>query len=106
MHAVAIRGSLVHSDPTLGRRIFDEFEAARQVAISQVEVTQAPKITLPWPHAAVSETRALMGQNFWPYGVRANRHVLQTQLNWSYLDGLQMHRVNLDALFVEDCLDT
>lgn len=106
MHVVGIKKSLIDRDPSLGRRLFDAFEAAKQIAIAELEVTQAPKVTLPWPHAAVSETRQLMGQDFWPYGIQANRHVLERQLQWSRLDGLQARAVSIDEMFVESCLGT
>jgi 4,5-dihydroxyphthalate decarboxylase len=106
MHAVGIRRSLLRDDPTLSRRIFDAFRTAKDMAVSELEVTQAPKVTLPWSPAAVSEARALMGQDFWPYGIRANRHVLEAQIRWSALDGLQARPVTIEEMFAEDCLDT
>jgi 4,5-dihydroxyphthalate decarboxylase len=106
MHAVGVRRSLLKDDPSLGRRLFDAFEAAKKIAISELEVTQAPKVTLPWPHAVVSETRDLMGDDFWPYGMSANRHALEAQIRWSRLDGLQARSVTLDEMFANDCLAT
>jgi 4,5-dihydroxyphthalate decarboxylase len=106
MHVVGIRRSLLEDWPALGHRIFDAFEAAKKIAISELEITQAPKVTLPWPHAAISQARELMGYDFWPYGIRANRHVLETQIRWSRLDGLQKRPVTLDEMFANDCLAT
>ena len=106
MHAVGIRKTLVEADLNLPRRLFDAFDQARMAAIAELEVTQAPKVTLPWPHSAVDEARALMGHEFWPYGIRANRHVLEAQIRWSYLDGLQKRPVALEEMFAEGCLDT
>jgi 4,5-dihydroxyphthalate decarboxylase len=106
MHVVGIRKSLLNDDPTLGRRVFDAFQAAKQIAISELEVTQAPKVTLPWPHAAVFDARSLMGDDFWPYGIGANRHTLEAQIRWSLLDGLQARPVTVDEIFAKDCLNT
>jgi 4,5-dihydroxyphthalate decarboxylase len=106
MHVVGIRKTLLIDDRKLGCRIFNAFESAKQWAVSELEITQAPKVTLPWPHAAVSEARELMGEDFWPYGIRANRHVLEKQIEWSRLDGLQARPVTLEEIFVEDCLNT
>lgn len=106
MHVVGVRKSLAEKEPDLGRRVFEAFNAAKKIAISELEVTQAPKVTLPWPHAAIKETREQMGQDFWPYGIRANRHTLEAQLRWSRLDGLQARSVTLDELFSKSCLET
>jgi len=106
MHAVGVRKPLLDAYPGLGRRLFDAFDRAKGIAVAELEITQAPKVTLPWPHAALAEARALFGPDPWPYGVRANRQVLETQLRWSRLDGLQARPVTLDELFAPDCLDT
>ena len=106
MHAVGVRKPLLDAYPGLGRRLFNAFDRAKGIAVAELEITQAPKVTLPWPHAALAEARALFGPDPWPYGVRANRQVLETQLRWSRLDGLQARPVTLDELFAPDCLDT
>jgi 4,5-dihydroxyphthalate decarboxylase len=99
MHVVGIRRELCQQEPDLALEVFEAFAAAKEIALREIETLQAPKITLPWPHLALAEVRALMGEDFWPYGVRANRHALETQLRWSWLDGLQERRVGLLELF-------
>lgn len=106
MHAVGVRKSLLKADPSLGRRIFGAFSAAKDIAVAELGVTQAQKITLPWPHGAVAEARALFGADYWPYGLRANRKVLESQLRWSQLDGLQARPVTLEELCDPGCIDT
>ena len=55
--------------------------------------------------AALAEARATLGADHWPYGFAANRRVLETQLRWSQLDGLQARPVTLEELFAQDCLE-
>lgn len=99
MHVVGIRRELCEREPNLALEVYHAFAAAKEIALREIETLQAPKITLPWPHLVVSEVRALMGEDFWPYGVRANRYALETQLRWSWLDGLQERRLSLPELF-------
>ena len=106
MHAVGIRKTILRADPTLGRKLFDAFLAAKQIAVAELEVTQAQKVTLPWPHGALAQARAIFGLDYWPYGVTANRLVIENQLRWSWLDGLQKRPVQLEDLFDSGCLDT
>ena len=40
-----------------------------------------------------------MGEDYWPYGVSANRNTLEAQLQWIWLDGLQARRITLEDLF-------
>ena len=99
MHAVGIRRELVEDEPALAMEVYRAFLAAKQLAILEMETLQAPKVTLPWPHFAVGEARHLMGEDFWPYGLPANRQTLEAQLQWSWLDGLQARLITLSDLF-------
>ena len=99
MHVVGIRRELVENEPKLAMDIYQAFLAAKQMAILEMETLQAPKVTLPWPHFAVREARDLMGEDYWPYGVPANRNALEAQLQWTWLDGLQARQITLDDLF-------
>lgn len=106
MHAVAIRRSLTTKYPGLAMNVYRAFIEAKDLAIAELENLQAPKVTLPWPHAVLLEARNLMGPDLWPYGLAANHHVLQAQLQWSFSDGLQARRVTVDELFAPECYET
>jgi 4,5-dihydroxyphthalate decarboxylase len=106
MHAVGIRTSLAEQNPGLTRRVYEAFLKAKDLAVAELEIIQAPKVTLPWPHAALAEARALLGADHWPYGIAANRHVIERQLQWSRDDGLQARPITIEELFAADCLDT
>jgi 4,5-dihydroxyphthalate decarboxylase len=104
MHAVGIKRAIADARPGLTKALYDAFSAAKALAIADLSIIQAPKVTLPWPHQALNEAKDVMGPDFWPYGIEANRHVLETQLRWSFEDGLQDRRVNLSDLFAADCM--
>lgn len=106
MHALGVRHSLVKQHPDLPGRLFRAFAAAKALALAELDVIQAPKVTLPWPHQALAEARALMGDDPWPYGLAANRHVIEAQLRWSRSDGLQARPVTIDELFAPDFRET
>jgi 4,5-dihydroxyphthalate decarboxylase len=99
MHFVGIRNDLVAVDPNLPHELETAFLRAKEIAVAELEIIQAPKVTLPWPHAALSETRKLMGDDYWPYGLAPNRATIEKQLEWSWLDGLQRDRITPEALF-------
>ena len=51
--------------------------------------TTALKIGLPWVNAEYDETRALMGDDFWSYGLNpGNRKTLEAMARYSYEQGL------------------
>jgi len=46
-----------------------------------------------------------MGQDFWPYGVKANRKTLETFLRYSFEQGLTTRLLNVDELFTKETVD-
>lgn len=41
-----------------------------------------------------------MGQDFWLYGLEANRDVLEAQIRWSFEQGLIPRRPAIEEIFV------
>ena len=75
------------------------FEQAKVVALAQLSDTSATKVTLPFIEERLSEARALMGEDFWSYGVEANRKTLDTFLRHHHAQGLSPRLVTAEELF-------
>ena len=56
-------------------------------------------ISLPWVSQEVEATRELMGENYWPYGIEANRDTLTALLQYSHVQGLTERVVSPEELF-------
>ena len=54
---------------------------------------------LPWYAQELSETRALMGKNFYSYGLEDNRKALETLFRYSHEQGLSNRELTIDDLF-------
>jgi 4,5-dihydroxyphthalate decarboxylase len=104
MHVVGVRKSILRKHPWLSRTLFEAFEHAKQIAIADLDITQAPRVTLPWVVAELAATRRVLGDDFWPYGVRKNKITLQALLRHSYEDGLTSKILSVDDLFATDTL--
>ena len=63
------------------------------------------RITLPWPAMALEDAKALMGEDFWPYGFRRNYDELATMTRYAVEDGLTTWRVKPEELFHPSTLD-
>jgi 4,5-dihydroxyphthalate decarboxylase len=50
--------------------------------------------------AEAEATQVMMGADFWPYGIEANRDILDTQIRWSHQQGLIPRRLAIEELFV------
>ncbi|MSP89244.1 MAG: ABC transporter substrate-binding protein [Alphaproteobacteria bacterium] len=105
MHVVGIRKTLLTAHPWLARAFYDAFEQAKQIAIADLAIIQAPRVTLPWVVAELESTRAVLGADFWPYGVRRNRRTLEAIIRWSFEEGLSNRHLTIDELFAPDTLE-
>jgi 4,5-dihydroxyphthalate decarboxylase len=46
-----------------------------------------------------------MGENFWPYGIEANRKALETLFRYSFEQGLSSRLLTIDELFHTDSFE-
>jgi len=100
MHVVVVRRSLVERHPGLPRALLDAFSEAKRIAIRDLEIESAPRTMLPWASANLIQAREVLGEDFWPYGLAANRKTIETQIGFSRQQHLISRDVALEELFV------
>jgi 4,5-dihydroxyphthalate decarboxylase len=99
MHVVGVRREIADRHPWLPAAVLKAFEAAKAVALAKLSDTSATKVTLPFVEEQLTAARALMGHDFWSYGVEPNRHVLETFLRHHHGQGLSPRRLAVEELF-------
>jgi 4,5-dihydroxyphthalate decarboxylase len=99
MHVVGIRRTLAEKHPWLPGAVFKAFAQAKAVGVERLSDTSATKVTLPFVEEALKNARALMGEDYWSYGVEPNRKVLDYFLGQHHAQGLSSRRVSVDELF-------
>ena len=102
MHVVAVRESLLTAHPWLASSIFAAFKQAKEMAIRELEEIGVMMVTMPWLAAELADVRALMGEDFWPYGIEKNRKALDAALRYSHSQGLSARKLALEEAFVSD----
>jgi 4,5-dihydroxyphthalate decarboxylase len=105
MHAVAIRRDFADANPELPKKLFSLYSQAKQMAYDDLETTTSLKVTLPWVTQEFEDTRALMGDNFWPYGVKANRKELELVMRYIHEQGLAKRRLKVEEVFHPSTLE-
>lgn len=106
MHTVVVREELARQHPWLPRSLYDAFGEAKRLAYQRLDFTAALPSALPWLMAEVEETRALMGDDPFPYGVARNRKPLETLAGYTYRQGLAPRRLSVDEMFWPSTLAT
>tara|TARA_R110000772_G_scaffold49123_7_gene112933 strand:- start:26344 stop:27336 length:993 start_codon:yes stop_codon:yes gene_type:complete len=107
MHAIGVRRTIAEAYPWLPKALFDAFTQSRDLAMAKLEgiwLGSANRLTLPFFHAEMEETRALMGADFWKYGFAANRAELDAMCRWSQAQHLAPRRVAPEELFHESVI--
>ena len=106
MHTVVIRRELYERDRWIAQSLYKAFCAAQKLTYADLQDTAALKVMLPWANAHVEETRNEMGDDFWPYGLEPNRHVLSTFLRYHHEQGLSRRRLEPEELFAPEALES
>jgi 4,5-dihydroxyphthalate decarboxylase len=99
MHLVGVKRELAEAHPWLPGAVLKAFEQAKAAALTLLSDTSATKVTLPFVEERLSEARALMGEDFWSYGVEPNRKTLDTFLRHHHAQGLSPRQVKVEELF-------
>jgi 4,5-dihydroxyphthalate decarboxylase len=99
MHLIGVRRQLAEQHPWLPGAVLKAFEHAKTIALEKLSDTSSTKVTMPFVEERLMEARALMGQDFWPYGLEASRKTLETFLRHHHAQGLSSRLLKPEDLF-------
>jgi 4,5-dihydroxyphthalate decarboxylase len=105
MHILGVRRELAEEHPWLPMAVSKAFEEAKRIALERLGDTSATKVTLPFVEEQLRAARALMGPDFWSYGVAPNRRVLDNFLHHHHAQGLSGRRLDVEELFHPSTLE-
>lgn len=105
MHVIGIRKSLAERHPWLAVSVYKAFVRAKALAMAELGQIGHLAVTLPWGVSEYHAARALMGEDYWSYGLDANRHVLETFTRYHHEQHLSARRVSPEELFAPSTLD-
>jgi 4,5-dihydroxyphthalate decarboxylase len=99
MHILGVRKSLAEQHPWLPMALLKAFEQAKGRALAKLGDCSATKVTLPFVEEHLRAARDLMGEDFWSYGLNANRHVLNVFLRRHHAEGLSPRVLQPEDMF-------
>ncbi len=105
MHAVALREEFYERHPWVAQSLCKAFTESKRICQESMYEFSALKYMLAWSIAEMEEERDLFGNNPWPYGLGANRHVLDTLIQYSYEQGLIKTRLDTEGIFAPNTLN-
>jgi ABC-type nitrate/sulfonate/bicarbonate transport system substrate-binding protein len=108
MHVVAIRRELA-AQADLVRSVYRAFSQAKEIVQQRYRdgaAKQHMAVVTPWFSELFAENRALLGEDWWPYGLGANRTAVDTFLRYHHEQGLSRRRLTAEDIFAPALLGT
>jgi len=100
MHAVAIRKSSLEQNPWLGKAVFNAYSEAKRISYQQMTSLGWINDGLPWYGQELESTQALMGDNFYSYGMDdPNRKAVEALFRYSHQQGMSSRELTVEELF-------
>ena len=106
MHTVVIRRDVYERHPWVAESLFNAFNEAKLRSQAELYDTDALRVMLPWLTEEIETLREVLGDDWWPYGLSANRHVIDTFLRYHHEQGFTLRRHAASAFFVPELRNT
>jgi len=105
MHTVALREEVYEKNPWVAQSLCKAFAESKRICQESMYEFSALKYMLAWSIAEMEEEREIFGEDLWPYGLEANRHVLEALVQYAHEQGLIKKLPDLKSLFAPNTLD-
>lgn len=106
MHVVGIRKELAQQHRWLPGAVFKAFSESKTKALELLADTSATKVTLPFVEEQLKAARETLGQDFWSYGVDANRKTIEAFLHHHHAQGLSARKLAVEEVFDPSTYET
>jgi hypothetical protein len=109
MHTVVVTRDLATQEPDIVKAVYKGFCEAKAAMTEQLVKGMTfnnMAVMIPWLTKLIEQDRFLLGDDWWPYGVTANRAAIDAVLRYHHEQGLTKRRFTVEEVFVPYLLDT
>jgi len=99
MHVVVIRNDVLERARWVAMNILQAFEEAKTNSNRRLSSIVNSTVAIPWLHQAYRHAQQVFGNDFWPYGIDANRRTLEAFVEYCREQGVTQRAVSIDELF-------
>ena len=72
---------------------------AKDYAFRLISETGSPKASFAWLQPLIEEEQSIIGKDWYPYGIEANRPTIEALLQYTIEQGLSDRRLQVEELF-------
>lgn len=102
MHLYAVRRDVFDAHPWVASSIYKAFTEAKNRALTRALEITACRLPFAWCYDAAEKAKALFGDDFYPYGIEANRKTLEAFLLYGWEQGLFHRHMAPEELFPKE----
>jgi len=102
MHVVVLRREAYERDRWIAMNLFKAFDEARRESMQRLVEIGLSHVPMPWLAEHARRWRALAGEDFWPYGLAANRPTLEAFVQYAHEQGITARRLKVEELFAPE----
>ncbi|MBI3091379.1 MAG: ABC transporter substrate-binding protein [Candidatus Tectomicrobia bacterium] len=100
MHTLVIRNDILERHPWVAANLYKAFQESKARCLEAMYFSGALPYTIPWLIPAIEEGRQVLGEDPWPYGVRASRATLEALVQYSCEQQLSARKMEVEEIFV------
>ena len=104
MHTVVIRRDIYDRDPWVALNLYKALSRAKEHCYHLLSETGSPKASFAWLQPMIEEEQAIIGRDWYPYGIEQNRPSIEALLQYTHEQGLTTRRIKLEELFAPSTL--
>ena len=99
MHAIVINNETLDRYPWVAMNLLRAFEEAKANSLRSLSSIVNSSVAIPWAQEAYHRAQTVLGEDFWPYGIEANRRTLEAFLQYCGEQGVAQRTVSVEELF-------
>ncbi len=103
-HTYIVRGDVYREQPGIANKLYQAFLSAKAQATATL-LERAPAALIFAPEY-LAMTRSILGDDPFPYGIKANRAMIDTIASYSHEQGLTPRKMTIEELFANETLDS
>ena len=109
MHTVVVTRELAEQEPEVVSAVFKGFCRAKDAMAERLVKGMTfnnMASMIPWTTRLLQEDRAILGKDWWPYGIAANAKAIDAVLRYHHEQGITKRRFTIEDIFVPGLLET
>ena len=109
MHTVVLRRDFVAQYPELPKAIYQGFCKAKDATEAKYKhglIFNSMELMFPWFNQFMEADTDVLGEDWWPYGIAANRKAIEAVLRYHYEQGVTSRPFSMEDIFLPELLDS